>query len=208
MHDWYGYTGAYLLYCHGRAIRRVVPHAQCQHLLEMVRQQLPHRRGKWVTEETFAAAMIAPLAIRALEKSPPEMTAFASVGQVARLFAGRSIEQVALNFVNGAIASAYEATDVERLAARITQAFEKGELLVLPRDAERLHAPATLRDLPGMVAFMLARAQAQRKAFNTYLRRGTPPVMTLDRVVMATKSRRIPRTWAHEACILQEGDAQ
>ena len=204
MRYWYGYTGTRLLIGHGRSIRQLTPndHTQ-QRLLDTAKKQAitaqpshtPHP-----SEETFIAAMIAPLAIQELGDTPPAATQFSSAAQLLKLFDGLNIEHAALHLLNGRIASAYaKEGDAPAIAARVMRAFAEGDLLILPRDTTRLHAPETLQALPGAVAFLFSRSLAQRKAFDAYLRRGAPPLLAHDVAVSIAKSRPTLRTWEREA---------
>jgi len=213
MRYWYAYTGETLILGHGRTIRQLVPDTPAlQRLFEAAREQYsryataPHRRAQLVPEETFIAAMIAPLAVQEFGVASPPATLFSSAGQVLRLFDGLNIdiEQIAINLFNGRAASAYAEGDAAAVADRVVQDFNDGDLLFLPRDTARLHAQETLNTLPGAVVFLLSRSQAERKAFALYLRRGTSPVVSSDTVAAIAKSRIFLRTWEREARLVKE----
>jgi hypothetical protein len=201
MRYWYAYTGENLILGHSRTIRQLVPDTPAlQRLFEAANEQYaryaaaPYRHAQLVPEETFIAAMIAPLAVQEFGVASPPATSFSSAGQVLRLFDGVDIEQVAVNLFNGRIASAYAESDAAAVTARVAQGFNDGDLFFLPRDAARLHAQETLNTLPGAVVFLLSRSQAERKAFAGYLRRGTSPVVSSDTVAAIAKSRIFLRT--------------
>ncbi len=206
MRYWYGYTGERLIVGHGRTIRQLVPQSPAVHdLREAARAHYAATtaRRTRVAEASFTAAMLAPLAVRALGIASPPATTFSSAGQLLRLFDGLNAEQAAVNLYNGRVASAY--ADAGDIAARVAQGFDDGALLSLPRDAARLHAPETLSALPGALVFLLSHFDAERKAFSHYLRRGAPPVLSADTRRALAKSRPVLRTWEREARLLNEG---
>lgn len=212
MRYWYGYTGESLILGHGRTIRQLVDMRGLQRLLEMAVKQYEsyesrYHRASIVPKETFVAAMIAPLAVLELGIENPPATRFSSAGQVLKLFDGLNIEQVAINLFNDRIASAYAAGDITSIATRITQGFDNGDFLFLPRDAAKLHTQEIINTLPGALVFLLSRSHAERKAFSNYLRRGTPPVMSADTRIILAKSRPVLRTWEREAHFAYKGSA-
>ncbi|MBY0406767.1 MAG: hypothetical protein K2Q01_03685, partial [Rickettsiales bacterium] len=147
----------------------------------------------------FIAALVASLALRELGNDAPPATPFASAGQVLRLFAGLDAEEAAINLVNGHIISAQPPADAEALA----HAFARGDLLFLPRDAARLHTQETRNALPGALAFLLARKQAQHKAFTAYLRSGTPPLMARKTLAHIARARPVLPSFPRE--LAQDG---
>lgn len=202
MRYWYGYTGENLILGHGRAIRQVVPYSQAlRQLLIRVDEYYAryaatsNRRGQTADANTFTAALLAPLAVQELGVSSPPATMFSSAGQVLRLFEDINIEQAAINLFNGRITSTYaEAGDPDAIASHVARGFDNGNLLLLPRDAARLHAQEIMNTLPGIMVFLLSRSQAERKAFADYLRRGTPPVIPEDAITAISAARPILRT--------------
>jgi hypothetical protein len=206
MRYWCGYTGESLILGHGRAIRQVMPQSQAlQRLLDVAGEHYTRyaaatvRRTRNVSAQTFIAAVLAPLAIQELGVSSPPAMPFSSAGQALRLFEDVGIEQAAVNLFNGRITSAYTETgDADAIAARVAPGFDEGDLLSLPRDAARLHAQEVVNTLPGAVAFLLSRSQAERKAYAMYLRRGTPPAVPVDAIAAIGAARPILRTWERE----------
>lgn len=186
MRYWYGFTGEDFIIGHGRAIRQVVPPSHAwQGLLEAALQHYAHyaassvRHVQAIPAGTFIAALVAPLAAQKFGADSPAATPFSSAGQVLRIFDGLNVEQAAVNLFNGRVASAYaESGDDDAIAARVTEGFNAGALLFLPRDVARLHTPEVLNMLPGALVALLSRAQAERKSFADYLRRGTPPTVS------------------------------
>lgn len=212
MQYWYGYTGEGLILGHGRAIRQVVPQSQAlQGLLDSAYEYyaryaaISQNSKQAVDAQTFAAALLSPLAVQELWVSSPSATPFSSAGQVLRLFEDVNIEQAAINLFNGRITSAYAETgDRDAIAERIAHGFANGDLLVLPRDAKQLHVQEVLNTLPGVLVFLLSLSLAERKAFDGYLRRGTPPAISDSQRVSLAKSRPVLRTWEREARLLKE----
>lgn len=207
MRYWYGYTGNQLVLGNGRAIRQVVPGSSAvQDILSKAQEQYAGyaatalRQAQPVPAETLIAALIAPLAEQALQTVSPPATVFSSAAQVFRLFGGLNIEQVAVNLFNGRITSAY---DTSNLPARVAQGFDKGELLILPRDSVRLHSKDVLNSLPGVIVYLLSNTQAERKAFANYLRRGTSPVVPHETKTAIAKQRPIMRTWEREMFLVK-----
>lgn len=208
MRYWHAYTGESLIVGHGRAIRRVISDIRMlQRLLEVAEKHYvdysqPHRIA--FSKDTFIAALLAPLAMQELGAASPPATQFSSAGQVLSLFDALDIEQAAINLFNGRTASAYAESDEDAIAARVAQGFGEGDLLYLPRDATRLHSQEIMNTLPGAVAFLLSRSQAESKAFAGYLRRGTPPALSEEAIIAIAKSRSVLHTWEREASPLKE----
>jgi hypothetical protein len=194
MRYWYAYTGSDLIIGRGRAIRHVVTDSPAwQKILNSARETAA---PAGVAQETFAATLAAVIAARELSDEAKKTTAFSSQQQVFQLFDDVHIGQSALNIINGRVASAYAE---ENLPARVAEGFTSGELWQLPRDADRLRDKATLAELPGVVATLLMREQAESKAFARYLRRGAEPVLSEATRKTLAATRPILRTFEREA---------
>lgn len=197
MRYWYGYTGKTLLLGQGNAVQQIVSHgAEVRQILDAAdayyaRYGASHRmRRQTADAATFTAALAAPLAVRALKAPSSPPLPFSSAGEMLRLFGNVPVQQAAINLYNGRTASAWATENsAEKIAARVRQGYDTGELLLLPRDAAQLHAPPITAALPGALSFLLARAQAERKAFEGYLRHGTRPEVSKDMITAITKSR-------------------
>lgn len=194
MRDWVGYTGHSLILGRGRMIGRVIfEPAILDGLLASARAQYREYETTF-PEAAFIAALLAPMAMRELAGENRQATAFSSVGEVMALFDALDINEVAVNIYNGQVASAYE-PDAEAIA----RGFSQGALLLLPRDAARLHGAEVMATLPGVVAFLLSQAHEERKSFAEYLRRGTPPCLSHKATLTMAALRPTLKTWEREA---------
>jgi len=206
MRNWFAYTGSHLIQGRGRTIYRLLPNtADTDSLrttaMEMARATQP---SVAVAADIFIAALMAPLAAQEFA-STANPTVFSNTRQVLALFDHLAIELVAIHFLNGKTASAYvEEGNIQAITARVMRGFERGELLTLPRDRARLYQRETMRELPGVVMFLLAQALAEKKAFEHYLRRGTAPIITPETKAHIATERKVLRTWEREARIARE----
>lgn len=204
MRYWYAYTGNNLLFMHGRAIRRVISVPQIvQPFLESATlhfERYAATAKQPIASAVFIAAMMAPLAAQELGAAAGEATVFSSVKQVLQLFDEAPAQRIAVNLLNGKIASAYaHAGNAEEIAAQVIDGFDSGKLLQLPRDAMRLHASENMAELPGIVAFLLAQTKAESRAFTDYLRRGGLPFISREAATSISAMRPVLRTWEREA---------
>ncbi len=205
MHYWNAYTGRSLILGSGRAIRQVISMpSKVTPLLEAAQEQYEVLNMS-LPKDTFIAALMAPLAMQELGTDATDAEPFSSAAQLFSLFDELEPEQLATNLINGRIASAYASFgNIEATTQQVTQAFIEGNLLLLPRDTVRLHAPETLNMLPGIIAFMLTRQEATQKAFTNYLRHGTPPEHSTAHDEALGNFRPVLSTWAREARLERE----
>lgn len=124
---WYAYTGESLVAGRGRVIQNIVNETAAladfistSHESYRIHSEIIGR----VPKETYSAVHISSLAAQELvRKTKPEN--FISLKQVYKLFAGLDIGQVAINFLNGRVASSYRTEDIVR---QVTDGFASGEL--------------------------------------------------------------------------------
>lgn len=189
MQVWSAYTGYDLILGYGQTVYSVLSEPFTQAIKkEAEGYAAPHKEG-------VVAALMAPLAMKAIQNNQHQTTPFQSASQVMALFAEGDPAQIAANILNGQKTSSLEVHDVPFILKEINKAFHNGTLYSLPRDIAHLHEAKTIATLPGALAYFLESQKSEKQAFVNYLRRGIPPVIAPEIVQNIMAGRTVAATW-------------
>lgn len=189
MQVWSAYTGYDLILGYSQVVYAVLNEPFTAAIKSQAEcYAAPHKEG-------VVAALMAPLAMKAIKSNQHPPTTFQSVSQVMKLFGKGDPAQIAANILNGQMTNSLTLHDIPFIQRKINEAFHNGTLYSLPCDIAYLHEAKTIATLPGALAYFLEVQKSEKQAFVNYLRRGIPPVIAPEIVQDIMAGRAVAATW-------------